>query len=150
MKLFGNKHRSKLIFTLSFGAFNKPFKPARTNFDWLSRNETEVDKYIADPKCGFICASSFFYDFFKGLRDCFKKQNIALIPKEIPIYAFAGDKDPVGLMGKGFMQLISNWKKAGVKDLYFKLYTNGRHEMLNEINRNEVIDDLSQWVDKHL
>jgi alpha-beta hydrolase superfamily lysophospholipase len=149
-KLLGRRHRSKLIFTLSFEAFNKPFKPVRTDFDWLSRNKTEVDKYIADPRCGFICTSSFFYDFFKGMRDCFKNENIASISTQIPVYIFGGDKDPVGLMGKGFMHLIKNWKKAGAKDIEYKLYSGGRHEMLNEINRNEVVDDLANWINAHL
>lgn len=150
MKIYKPNHGSKLINKLSFGKFNDAFKPNRTAFDWLSRDTKNVDDYIADPQCGFICSAQFFYYFFKGIRDAFDKKNIQSIPSNIPVYAFAGDKDPVGLNGKGFLQLISNWKAAGVKDISYKLYPGGRHEMMNEINCAEVLDDLAQWIQRHL
>ena len=145
--LLGRHHRSGLIDTLSFGKFNKAFKPNRTTHDWLSRDEKEVDKYVADPLCGFICSAGFFYSFFKGIHDAFKKENIAAIPVDVPVYCFAGDKDPVGLFGKGFLQLIDNWKAAGAKDISYTLYPNGRHEMLNEINRDEVVKAIVEWIE---
>jgi alpha-beta hydrolase superfamily lysophospholipase len=146
--IFGNKHRSNLINHLSFAAFNKKFAPNRTTNDWLSRDEQEVDKYAADAQCGFVCSSSFFYDFFRGIRDALETPNIQQIPKHIPVYAFSGDKDPVGMEGKGFLQLIQNWKAAGAKDITYDLYKDGRHEMLNEINREEVINNCIQWIRK--
>lgn len=146
--IFGNKHRSNLINQLSFAAFNKKFAPNRTNYDWLSRDEQEVDKYVADAQCGFVCSSSFFYDFFSGIRDALETPNIQQIPKHIPVYAFSGDKDPVGMEGKGFLQLIQNWKATGAKDITYDLYKDGRHEMLNEINREEVINNCIQWIKK--
>lgn len=149
-KLMGVHHRSKLINTLSFGKFNKAFKPNRTTFDWLSRNNEEVDKYIASPLCGFICSAGYFHSFFKGINDLLKKENIKNIPAEVPVYLFSGDKDPVGLFGKGFMRLYENWKAAGVKDISYKLYPGGRHEMLNEVNREEVVEDLLSWLDGKL
>lgn len=144
--IFGKKHRSKLIDHLSFAAFNKKFAPNRTTNDWLSRDEQEVDKYVADEQCGFVCSSSFFYDFFKGIRDALETRNIQQIPKHIPVYAFAGDKDPVGMEGKGFLQLIQNWKAAGATNIHYDLYKDGRHEMLNEINREEVIQNCILWI----
>lgn len=149
MKLFGAAYRSKLINKLSFKKFNASFKPNRTASDWLSRDTKAVDAYVNDTQCGFICSALFFYYFFKGISDALSKENIKLIPKNIPVYAFAGDKDPVGLFGKGFLQLISNWKAVGVKDITYKLYPGGRHEMLNEINRAEVLDDLLSWMNGH-
>lgn len=149
IKIYGADYRSALINKLSFSKFNNAFKPNRTDFDWLSRNTKTVDDYIADPQCGFICSAQFFYYFFKGIRDAFDKKNIQSIPSNIPVYAFAGDKDPVGLNGKGFLQLISNWKAAGVKDISYKLYSGGRHEMMNEINRGEVLEDLVLWMKRH-
>jgi alpha-beta hydrolase superfamily lysophospholipase len=146
--IFGNKHRSNLINHLSFAAFNKKFTPNRTNYDWLSRDEQEVDKYVTDAQCGFVCSSSFFYDFFMGIRDALETPNILQIPKHIPVYAFSGDKDPVGMEGKGFLQLIQNWKATGAKDITYDLYKDGRHEMLNEINREEVINNCIQWIKK--
>ncbi|MDB5276662.1 MAG: hydrolase, alpha/beta fold family [Ferruginibacter sp.] len=148
MKLLGANYRSKLINKLSFGKFNNAFKPNRTTFDWLSRDTKTVDDYIANPLCGFVCSAQFFYYFFKGIQAAFDN-NIQSIPTNIPVYAFAGDKDPVGLEGKGFLQLISNWKAAGVKDISYKLYPGGRHEMMNEINRAEVLQDLLQWINNH-
>ena len=149
MKLFGANYRSKLIDQLSFGKFNDSFKPNRTASDWLNRDTKAVDAYIDDPQCGFICSAQFFYYFFKGISDAFDKKNIRLIPADIPVYAFAGDKDAVGLFGKGFLQFINNWKATGVKDISYKLYPGGRHEMLHEINRQEVLDDLVDWMNKH-
>lgn len=149
-KLYGVTYKSKLIDELSFGKFNAAFKPNRTTNDWLSRNELEVDKYVADPKCGFVCTASFYYDFFVGIRDAFKKQNLQLIPLNVPVYAFAGDKDPVGLNGNGFLHLVKSWKGVGVKDISYHLYRDGRHEMMNEINRDEVIGNVINWLNQHL
>ncbi|MFT3981719.1 MAG: alpha/beta fold hydrolase [Ferruginibacter sp.] len=145
-KLFGEKYRSRLIDSLSFGQYNKKFKPTRTKADWLSRNETEVDKYVADEQCGFVCTASFYYYFFKGIREAFQQKNIQRIPRHIPVYAFSGDKDPVGLEGKGFLKLVENWKAAGVEDMSYDLYKGGRHEMMNEINREEVIGNIIAFI----
>jgi len=146
IKIWGSSYKSKLINKLSFGKFNDAFKPNRTAFDWLSRDAKEVDAYINDPQCGFVCNATFFYSFFKGIKDAFKKENINSIPAHIPVYAFSGDKDPVGLAGKGFLQLINNWKAARVADISYKLYSEGRHEMMNETNRQEVLEDLVYWL----
>jgi alpha-beta hydrolase superfamily lysophospholipase len=149
MKLYGPNYRSNLIDKLSFGKYNDYFKPNRTKSDWLNRDEKAVDDYISDPLCGFICNVQFFYYFFKGISDGLNKKNMPLLPANTPVYVFSGDKDPVGLFGKGVLQLISNWKTAGVKDISYKLYPGGRHEMLNEINRTEVLDDLVYWMKGH-
>jgi alpha-beta hydrolase superfamily lysophospholipase len=149
-KLFGNEYKSQLIDTLSFGQFNKKFKPNRTGSDWLSRNNEEVDKYVNDERCGFVCTASFYYYFFKGIRHGFDKKNISNIPQNIPVYAFGGSKDPVGLEGKGFLQLIKNWKATGVKDITYHLYENGRHEMMNEVNKDEVLGNLLQFIKNHI
>ena len=146
MKLYGPEYRSNLIDKLSFVKYNSHFKPIRTKADWLSRDTKAVDKYVNDPQCGFTCSALFFYYFFKGIGDDFNKKNIRQLPTNIPVYVFSGDKDPVGLFGKGVLQLISNWKAAGVKDISYKLYPDGRHEMLNEINRAEVLNGLVHWI----
>lgn len=145
----GPKAKSPRLNDLSFGNYNKKFEPTRTDFDWLSRDEKEVDKYIEDPYCGGIFTTSFYYDFFRGLKENFKRNNLEKIPKNLPIYIFAGDKDPVGNMGKGVLKLVRTYKKLGIKDLEYKLYKDGRHEMLNEINRDEVIENVIEWLDRH-
>lgn len=146
MALRGRKAKSKLMNKLSFGHFNSYFKPYRTNVDWLCSVDDEVDKYLNDEYCGFICTTSFYYDLIKGLFDIHKKENMESIPKELPIYIIAGDKDPVGRQGKGILDLYDRYKKLNIKDVNYKLYENGRHEILNEINKDEVIDDILIWM----
>lgn len=149
-KLFGIPYRSKLIDQLSFAKFNQHFKPNRTPNDWLSRDENVVDLYVADACCGFVCSAGFFYYSFKGIKDAFNSTNIKDVPCDIPVYCFGGIEDPVGLFGKGFLELIKRWKSAGVKDISFDLYKDGRHEMLNEINKEEVMRNVSTWIQKKL
>ena len=146
----GPKTRSLRLNNLSFGNYNKKFKPNRTDFDWLSRDEKEVDKYIEDPYCGEIFTTSFYYDFFRGLKEIFKKSNVEKIPKDLPIYIFTGDKDPVGSMGRGTLKLVKTYQNIGIKNLEYKLYKDGRHEMLNEINKDEVMRDVINWLNKHV
>ena len=148
MKLAAHAHRSKLINNLSFIKFNKQFAPNRTNFDWLSRDEKEVDKYIADPLCGFVCNAAFFYSAFNGVKKMLEETEIQKIQKAIPVYCFAGSEDPVGDSGKGFLQLVQNWQQAGLQ-VDHRLYSGGRHEMLHEINRQEVISDVLNWLKAH-
>ncbi|MFD3155521.1 alpha/beta hydrolase [Haloimpatiens sp. FM7330] len=150
IKKIGRDSRSKKLNNLSFGGYNKVFKPNRTEFDWLSRDEKEVDKYVKDPYCGGIFTAGFFYDFLGGLKLIANQKEISNIPKELPIYIFAGDKDPVGNRGKGILKLVKTYKKYKIKDLKYKLYKDGRHEMLNEINRDEVMKDIIEWLDSHI
>lgn len=150
IKRIGRSGRSERLDRLSFGGYNRAFKPNRTKFDWLSRDEKEVDKYIENPFCGTIFTAGFFYDLLGGLKLIANKNEISKIPKDLPIYMFSGDKDPVGKNGRGVLRLIKAYKKLGIKDLTYKLYTEGRHEMLNELNRDEVIKDLLLWLEDHL
>jgi alpha-beta hydrolase superfamily lysophospholipase len=145
----GKTGRSNLLNTLSFGSFNKQFQPARTDFDWLSRDEKEVDKYIADPFCGGIFPAAFFFDLTKFLRQIITPDQLRNIPKTLPIYFFSGTKDPVGANTAGVEKIIRIYEKLGIADLSFKFYEDGRHEMLNEINRDMVITDIIQWLNKH-
>lgn len=149
MQIKSPGYKSRLLNTLTFGKFNNAFKPNRTAFDWLSRDADEVDKYIADPACGFIGSVQLYYHLFKALQIIFDEKSIAAIRKDLPVYAFAGEKDPVGMQGKGFMKLVDNWKAAGIRNLEYKLYRDGRHEMLNETNRDEVMNDCIRWLKKY-
>jgi alpha-beta hydrolase superfamily lysophospholipase len=145
----GATGRSNLLNTLSFGSFNKQFQPARTDFDWLSRDAKEVDKYIADPFCGGIFPAAFFFDLLKYLRQIDNQDQLLKIPKDLPLYLFSGQKDPVGANAEGVKKLIKIYEKLGIADLSFKFYEDGRHEMLNEINRDIVIADVIKWLDAH-
>lgn len=144
VKFKGRRYRSKLLNNLSFGAYNKAFEPTRTNFDWLSRDEKMVDAYVNDEYCGQIFTASFFKDLLQGFKDIYR--NIEIIPNDLPVLIFSGDKDPVGNAGKNVTKLYDKLVQTGIKDIQFKLYPDGRHEMLNEINRREVYNDVLNWL----
>ncbi|PER21287.1 alpha/beta hydrolase [Bacillus cereus] len=150
MKLRGPKTKSPMLNFLSFGNFNSHFKPNRTKFDWLSSDMNQVDKYIADPLCGFICTTSFYRELFSGVLEVNKLEEYKKTPNNLPIHIFSGDRDPVGDMGKGVTEVYENYKKCGVKDVTLRLYENGRHEMFHEVNRDEVFKDLISWLDRHI
>jgi alpha-beta hydrolase superfamily lysophospholipase len=140
----GPRGKSALMQALCFGAFNKPFKPARTPVDWLSRDPAEVDKYIADPLCGFESTVQLYIDMLVALTDVARPSRQACIPKKLPIYIFGGSHDPVG---GNITQLLEAYRAAGLEGVTHKWYPNGRHESLNEINREEVTRDLIAWLD---
>ncbi len=147
-KFRGRRYRSKLMDKLSLGPFNKPFKPNRTSVDWLSRDEKVVDKYVEDPLCGKLFTVSYFLDLTKNFKNL--NRNYELIPKNLPILMFSGSNDPVGGCGKTVTKLHNKLKQIGITDLTFKLYEGGRHEMLNEINKEEVYEDIKKWLKQHI
>jgi len=144
----GKRSPSSIMQKLSFDEYNKAFAPNRTEFDWLSRDPEEVDKYVADPLCGFGVSTQAWIDFLAGLDRVAKPTNVAKVPKGMPLYLFAGDRDPVGDFGKGMKNLYDAYKRAAIFDVRLKLYPDGRHEMLNETNRQEVTDDFIAWCDE--
>ena len=147
----GPRGRSKLMDFLTFSSFNKPFKKnGNTDFDWLSRDPAEVNKYIEDPKCSFIATNQTWVDLSSGLLKIFSQKKFATLPKEIPYYVFSGSMDPVGNNGKAIGLLLSKLNEIGVKNIEKHIYPEGRHEMLNEINRHEVLEDLSHWTEKQV
>lgn len=146
----GPRGRSQLVHQMSFGEFNKPFKPARTELDWLSRDPATVDAYIADPHCGFVATVSLWNQFLKGLGELERPSNLALIPKDLPIYVFSGKEDPVSKACRGLEQLLDVYQEQGIRDVTWHFYPGGRHEALNETNREEVFRDLIHWLDRHL
>lgn len=148
--LKGSQAKSPLLTSLSFGAFNKPFKPNRTDFDWLSRDDAEVDKYVADPYCGGVFTSGFWADFLAGLDALYRSDYLPKVPKSLPVYLFSGQRDPVGNDAKGVKEVYDSYKKAGLTDVSMKIYPDGRHEMLNETNRAQVFKDVIDWLKKHL
>lgn len=143
----GRRGRSDLINRLSFDAFNKAFKPNRTAFDWLSRDEAEVDKYIADQLCGFTASTQLWVDMLAAIIEVTKPENRAKIRRELPIYLFSGMDDQVGQEGRGCSILAENYRRMGLKSVSYKIYPRARHETLNEINRDEVTRHLIEWMD---
>jgi alpha-beta hydrolase superfamily lysophospholipase len=145
----GFKAKSPLLDKLSFGKFNSYFKPNRTPFDWLSTNEENVDRYIADPYCGSVFSAGFFYDLIYGVKKVNLFKNIIKVSKNLPILLISGEKDPVGDFTKGVMKVFNDYKKAEITDVNYKFYSGFRHEILNETNRNEVYQDIMDWLNKH-
>jgi alpha-beta hydrolase superfamily lysophospholipase len=140
----GKRGKSRLIFQMWFGAYNKPFRPARTDFDWLSRDPKEVDAYIADPLCGFPFTTQLAIDVLDALPFLSSPASLASIRKDLPIYIFSGERDPVGANIQG---LIADLKSVGFNKFTTRIYPGARHETLNEINRDEVTRDLIAWLD---
>lgn len=147
--LFKKKNSpSPLMNKLSFGDFNKWFKPARTDFDWLSRDTSIVDKYVADPYCGTIFSVGFFKDMMNGLENINKPETSAKLRKDLPMYLFSGDKDPVSKNGKQVTDVFEMYKTAGITNITMKLYPDARHETLNEINKDEVYNDVLAFLNR--
>lgn len=130
----GRRYRSPLIASLTFGKFNRAFAPARTDHDWLSRDPDQVDRYLADPHCGFLCTAGLWYDFLGGM--------LAIRPewwrRDLPVHLFGGSRDPVGEMGRGLRAHFQAIRDAGVQSVTLRLFDGGRHEMLSETNALDV------------
>lgn len=146
----GPRGHSKLLDKLSFGGYNKQFSPARTRADWISRDTAVVDAYVADPCCSFYPTVSMFRDMMEGLQYIAVGENLKKMNPATPIYLFSGGQDPVGGNGAGVRKVHSFFKKAGCTDVTLKLYPSGRHEMLNELNRDEVYTDVLGWLEARL
>jgi alpha-beta hydrolase superfamily lysophospholipase len=120
----------------------------RTPFDWLSRDEKEVDAYIADPLCGFTVNDTSRASMFAAGGAAIDPNALARIRKDLPFYIFAGDKDPINADLSRLWPLVERYKKAGITDITTDFYPGGRHEMLNETNRDEVVTNLKNWIER--
>ncbi|GHT59272.1 hydrolase [Spirochaetia bacterium] len=148
--LRGIRKGSTLSWAIANGPYNKHFRPNRTFFDWLSRDEQAVDGFIADPLCGKLCSSGFYRDLLALLNRIHRSEAMDNIDRHLPIYVFGGSADPVGDMGSSPTALVDAYRAIGIQDLEFVLYPDARHETLNETNREEVTENLLSWILKHL
>ena len=149
-KLKGPRASGQTLNDMAFGSYCKRIENPRTPFDWLSRDNETVDKYIADPLCGFICKTSLYRDMMGGLKFLTNQKNINKMNKSLPIYFMSGAEDPVGDYGKGVETAYKAFCRAGLKDVMIRLYPGGRHEMLNEINRDQVKQDILNWLNEKI
>lgn len=138
----GKRHHSPLIDAMTFGAFNKAFAPNRTSHDWLSRDPQQVDRYLKDPLCGFSCTVGLWSDFIGGMLTL----DPAAWRKDLPVHLLAGDRDPVGEMGRGFSRHVGNLKAAGLNVASERLFPGARHELTNETNANEVWEHILHCI----
>ena len=142
----GKRGRSTMINALGFGAFNRRFQPVRTEMDWLTRDDAEVDKYVTDPLCGGLFTCGLWLDFLRGLFELGADHSLARIPANLPILITGGSVDPVG-GENGMTRLAKHYMNTSHQRVELKIYPDGRHEMLNEINRKEVTGDWLDWFD---
>lgn len=142
----GDKHRSKFVEKMAFGTYNKKFKPIDTSCDWISRDKYIVNKYVNDKYCTFLFTLNGYETLFDALEFIQNTKNVEKIPKELPLLFVSGDMDPVGNYGKGVKQIYENYKISGIKDIDIKLYKDGRHEILNELEYENVYNDIYNWI----
>lgn len=142
----GEKYRSKMLNNQAFGSFNRQFLPARTEHDWLTKDEKQVDAYECDKRNQFIFTLNGYRTLFELFIYIQKEENFADVRKDLPIIFVSGDKDPVGNYGEGVKKAYELLKQIGYSDLDIKLYENDRHEILNETDRNVVYKDLEEWI----
>ena len=149
-KTKGDHHRSNLVNNMALGSYNKSFEPARTPADWLTRDEAIVDAYVAEPLCQFIFTVNGYNNLFRGMRYAQEPQNLAKIPKDLPVLVVSGAKDPVGNFGKGPEQVAQSYRETGIRDVTCKLYPEDRHELLNELDKETVDGDILSWFEAHM
>lgn len=145
-KVKGPKYKSEFINSVAFGAYNKRCE-GRTPFDWLSVNKENIDKYIADPYCGFLFTLSGYKNLFEVLKFVSEPSWFTSVPNALPMYLIAGTEDPVGMYGKGVKTVFDKLKETGHSNVQIKLYEGDRHEIHNEDDRFDVYADIASWCD---
>lgn len=148
LRRIGARYPSKLMASLAMGTFNLQFFPTRTKADWLSRDSRQVDAYMADPLCGYDCSAQLWSDLFGGIIEFEQREARGEgLPEHLPALLVAGTRDPVSMGGRGIKQLAQRYGAAGLCNVGVKLYKGGRHELLNETNRQEVYADIGIWLE---
>lgn len=147
-KLYGKDKSAEFIKNMTFGAYEKPFKKEKRQNAWLNRDIDACEKYNSDKFCNYTMSVGFYKNFFDGLCRIYEPERLAAIDKNLPIYIVSGDKDPVGKMGKLVSKLYDLYKGIGIKDVKIKLYEDARHEIVNEVNKDEVYADVVTWLDE--
>ena len=142
----GEKVPSPLVQQVAFGGYNKKVEHPKSEFDWLSRDRARVADYEQDPLCGFVVTPGLFRDMLTGVRFNQKQANLANMNRDLPVFFIAGGDDPVGNYGRGVEKSAKAFRQAGMKQVSVRIYPLCRHEILNEINRKEVYEDVAQWL----
>lgn len=151
IKLFrGEKHLSPTLDKLVMGAYNKRIENPRTESDWLSKDEEIVNQYRIDPLCGFPFTVNGYEALFELLNRLYKQENLSKLPTELPVLMVSGEEDPVGAYGEGVKAACESLKASGMKKVELKLYPGDRHEILNESDRQQVMEDIAAWLQSAL
>lgn len=144
--LLGGKHVSRFVDQLAFGVYNKRIEHPATPFDWLSRNEENVRNYIEDPLCGFVFTANGFQTLFRLICQLHDKDRLRRMPHNLPVLFVSGTDDPVGDYGRAVEQVYRSFKESGMRNVQIKLYPGDRHELLNEVDREDVYGDIYRWI----
>lgn len=144
----GEQNPSEKLQGMAFGAYNKRVEHPRTEFDWISRDKAKVDYYVAHPMCGFTATAGLLRDMMKGIYFIQQRKHLAAMNKDLPVLFIAGGDDPVGGYGDGVRKAAEVFRGFGVKDVSVKIYPLCRHEILNEINRQEIFEDIGAWIER--
>lgn len=145
--LFGEKKKANLIRKMSFGPYNNAFKEEKKENAWLTRDAVRREAYNADPMCNYTMSIGFYTSFFSALSKLYSPEALSGISKDLPVFIISGDRDPVGGMGKLINRLFEVYKDNGLSHVEVKLYPEARHELLNELCREEVMDDVLAFYD---
>ena len=146
----GWRYRSKLVDSMAFGGYNRSFRPARTSKDWLNRDEKEVDRYLSEERCSFRFTLNGYDSLFTALERLCDKELLARAPKDLPVLFLSGDDDPVGNRGRGVQKAAQSLRDAGMRRVEVKLYPGARHELLVELNRQEVFADIGSFIQNQI
>lgn len=144
--VLGAEHVSKLMNKISFGTYNERIELPKTSVDWLSRNEDNVQKYVKDPMCGFVFTVNGFQTLFRLIYSLHDQDNLDKMPKNLPVFFLAGEDDPVGNYGKSVEQVYRSFTEIGMENVQIKLYPKDRHELLNEVDKEDVYGDVYRWI----
>lgn len=142
----GDRYRSKFLHNIVLGNFNKSFRPTVTSYDWLTRDGAAAYDFATDFYCSFYFTCRAYCDFFQIMLSLKSIRYLKSLQCELPVLLLSGDKDPVGQRGRGVKRVFRSMKAAGIKDIDIKLYPGARHEILKEINKKEVFQDIKDWV----
>ncbi|CUH93678.1 hypothetical protein SD1D_2150 [Herbinix luporum] len=149
-KIKGPRYISPFLHNLIFGNKKYTVLSDRTAYDWLSRSHPAVGAYVHDPYCGFTCTASFYHDLMKLTANAANKKLLSKTKADLPLFIISGEKDPVGGYGKDVKELITVYKSLGFTNIDYKLYPDCRHELLNELNKHEVYEDIYNWISKKI
>ena len=149
-KKTGERNPSEKLQNMVFGGYNKKVAQPRTGYDWLTRDPEIVDAYVAHPLCGFTASTGLLRDMMQGILYIEQPENLSKMKKNLPVFFIAGGDDPVGSYGKGVERAAKEFRKAGMTDVSCTIYPQCRHEILNEINKEEIYSDVARWIEAHI
>lgn len=144
----GAHHYSSFLNDLTVGYKDFAKISDRTAFDWLTRDNNIVGNYINDPYCGFLCTAAFYYDMIKLTYLAAKPKLIKRTRRDLPILVISGSHDPVGNYGAGVSKYFALLQKLGFTKSDCTIYEECRHELLNELNSDAVMNDIKKWLEQ--